>query len=325
MKLITIDDFIDLYSKSKQRGLDYLISKLTFSRLSRTKSAFNQNKIIHSNWWIIPMVRKRWNYLVSGNENTIYEEFLIKEVLSNDKEIRMLSIGSGACSHELILAKNPQFKEIVCVDLAQNRLNEAKKIADNNGLKNIQFECANIYDYLKKGIKYDVIFFHQSLHHFDSISEFISNSICNSLSPSGKLIINEFVGSTRLQFPKNQITAINDGLKIIPKPYRKRFKTKLYKNKFYGSGILRMIQADPSECIDSKNIMPSIYKHFDTIVEKPYGGNILMNVLKDISHHFVEIDENKEGVLKELFEFEDNYLKSNSSDFIFGVYQKKSL
>tara|TARA_Y100000385_G_C12609338_1_gene432233 strand:+ start:256 stop:474 length:219 start_codon:yes stop_codon:yes gene_type:complete len=38
MKLITLDDCIDLYSKSKQRGLYYLRSKLTFSRLSRTKS-----------------------------------------------------------------------------------------------------------------------------------------------------------------------------------------------------------------------------------------------------------------------------------------------
>ena len=39
MKLITIDDYIDIYSKSKQRGIDYLLSKLTFSQMSRTKSA----------------------------------------------------------------------------------------------------------------------------------------------------------------------------------------------------------------------------------------------------------------------------------------------
>lgn len=145
MRLITIDDFIDLYSKIKQRGLDYFFSKLTFSKLSRTKSAFNQEEIIHSNWWIIPLVRKRWNKLISGNENTIYEEFLIKEALSNDKEIRMLSIGSGVCSHELALAEYLQLKEITCVDLAQNRLNEAKKIADKKGLKNIRFECIERY------------------------------------------------------------------------------------------------------------------------------------------------------------------------------------
>jgi hypothetical protein len=50
-----------------------------------------------------------------------------------------------------------------------------------------------------------------------------------------------------------------------------------------------------------------------------------MNVLKDISHHFVETNSEKEIVLNNLFEFEDNYLKSNTSDFIFGVYQKKKI
>lgn len=325
MKLITIDDFIDLYSKIKQRGLDYFFSKLTLSKLSRTKSAFNQEEIIHSNWWIIPLVRKRWNKLISGNENTIYEEFLMNEVLSNDKEIRMLSVGSGVCSHELILAEYPQFKEITCVDLAQNRLNEAKKMADKKGLKNIRFECANIFEFIEKGNEYDIVFFHQSLHHFSNMNTFITDYICKSLTNNGKLIINEFVGSSRLQFPKAQIKGVNDALKIIPKTFRKRFKTELNKNKFYGSGIIRMIQADPSECIDSINILPSIYRHFKPIVEKPYGGNILMNVLKDISHHFVETNSEKEIVLNNLFEFEDNYLKSNTSDFIFGVYQKKKI
>ena len=33
--------------------------------------------------------------------------------------------------------------------------------------------------------------------------------------------------------------------------------------------------------------------------------------------------EEKEKVLNALFEFEDNYLKSDKSDFVFGIYQKK--
>ena len=74
MKLITIDDFIGIYSKSKQRVIYYLLSKLMFNQMSRTKSTFNQQKIIHSNWWIVRMVRKRWNSLISGDENQTYEE-----------------------------------------------------------------------------------------------------------------------------------------------------------------------------------------------------------------------------------------------------------
>jgi hypothetical protein len=50
-----------------------------------------------------------------------------------------------------------------------------------------------------------------------------------------------------------------------------------------------------------------------------------MNVLKDISHHFVETNNEKEEILIKLFEFEDQYLKSNDSDFIFGIYQRKEV
>ena len=76
-------------------------------------------------------------------------------------------------------------------------------------------------------------------------------------------------------------------------------------------------------CIDSASIIPSLHKDFNPIVEKGFGGNILMNVLKDLSHHFVDTNEEKIEILNALFEFEDDYLKSNKSDFVFGIYQKK--
>jgi len=60
----------------------------------------------------------------------------------------------------------------------------------------------------------------------------------------------------------------------------------MVKNKIYGSGIIRMVLADPSECIDSENILPSIHKHYETIYEVGYGGNIIKMALKDLSHHF---------------------------------------
>ena len=48
-----------------------------------------------------------------------------------------------------------------------------------------------------------------------------------------------------------------------------------------------------------------------------------MTVLKDISHHFLELNDEKSLILNKLFDFEDIYLKNHSSDFIFGVYKKK--
>ena len=53
------DDIIDVYVKSKQRGLSFLLSKFRPHSLSRTTSTFNQAEISHSNWWITPQARKR--------------------------------------------------------------------------------------------------------------------------------------------------------------------------------------------------------------------------------------------------------------------------
>ena len=70
------DDIIDVYVKSKQRGLSFLLSKFRPHSLSRTTSTFNQAEISHSNRWITPQARKRQNKLISRNENIIYDEKL---------------------------------------------------------------------------------------------------------------------------------------------------------------------------------------------------------------------------------------------------------
>lgn len=322
MRLITRDDLIDTYSRIAQRGSQFVISKFTFNEKQRTRSAFNETAIHSSNWWMIPMVKERWNIKISGDSKLNYKQYLIEQFFHDKKNISLLSLGSGSCGHELELAKYPQFEKIVCVDLAQNRLDEAAEMAQNDDLHNIHFVCADIKDYHFPDDHFDMVLFNSSLHHFKDVDHLLKNYIKPSMKKDAYLIINEYVGPTRLQFPKEQLKAINESLKLIPPAYRKRFKTNKPKNHFYGSGLIRMIMADPSECIDSSSIIPSIHEHFTIIQEKPYGGNILMNALKDISHHFIVVDEEKKLILEELFKYEDHYLLDHNSDFIFGIYQK---
>lgn len=322
MRLITADDIIDVYTKSKQRGVDFLLSKLNFRGISRTKSAFNESAKHSSNWWIIPKVNERWNMLITGNPQINYKQYLMDDILSNESDLKLLSLGSGSSGLELELAEYPNFKEIICVDIAQNRLSEAEQIAENKKLENIQFICSNIDDYDIPDDYFDMVLFKSSLHHMDNVEDLLKGRINKCLKHSGKLIIYEYVGPSRLQFPSHQRKEINKALKLVPVEYRKRYKTNLTKKRFYGSGIIKMILADPSECIDSSSILPSIHSNFATIFERPYGGNIIMNVLKDISHHFMEMDTHKEEVLNKLFSFEDEYLKTHSSDYVFGIYEK---
>lgn len=322
MRLITLDDFIDVYVKLKQRGLSFIISKFSFNKIERTKSAFNELKINSANCWIISKIHERWNILISGKPNINFKEFLVTEYLNSSKPIKMLSLGSGRCEHELEFAKHSNFKEIICIDISDSLIENAKKKAKKNGLSNISFITGDAYQFPFPKDYFDVVFFHASLHHFKNVNHLLNKKVKYTLRKNGLLIINEFVGANRLQYPKHQINSINKCLDLIPKNLKKRYKfKKLYKNKYYGSGLIRMIIADPSECIDSSNIMPVIHNNFSTICERPFGGNILVPALKDISHHFLNLNKEKEEVLSKLFEFENSYLKTHKSDYIFGIYR----
>lgn len=323
MRLITYEDFRDLYLKTSQRGFNFILSKFSFKKSARTKSSFNNINIQASNWWMIPAVKKRWNKLITGDPNISYEEFISNDFFANSKSLKFISIGSGVCSHEITLAElNPNW-QILCVDFSKKLLDKARVIAENKNLKNIEFIVEDIYKIDLPDNYFDIVFFHSSLHHFKNLKEFIPNKVVSKLVNNGKLIINEYVGPNRIQYPKSQLMAINEGISLLNDEYRVLYKTKFKKNKYYGSGLIRMILSDPSECVDSENILPEIYKHFDVIIEKPFGGNILMSALKDIAHHFINIDNHKFRNLNQLFNFEDCYLKENKSDFLFGIYKKK--
>ncbi|MAP55798.1 class I SAM-dependent methyltransferase [Altibacter sp.] len=323
MRWITLDDFIDMYSKVVQRGGDFFLSKFTLNKKSRTKSAFDDTFVQSSNWWIIPKVRERWNKLITGNSNVNYKEHFVTKYCKGRSNLRILSLGAGTCSHELELAHYPNFSEIVCVDLAENRLAQAKAIATSQQLTNMKFITSDLNAYDFPESYFDVVLFNASLHHFEAVEKLLTTQVSKTLKPHGHVVINEYVGPNRLQYPTHQIKAINKALQRINPAFRKRFKTNFPKNRYFGSGIWRMIMADPSECVDSAAILPALHAHFHTLEEKGYGGNILMSVLKDISHHFVTPTPEQEAMLQKLFEFEDNYLETYDSDFVFGVYQKK--
>ena len=82
-----------------------------------------------------------------------------------------------------------------------------------------------------------------------------------------------------------------------------------------------MILSDPSEAVESENILPLLKDLFYTVELKFLGGNILHLLLKNISHHFMNNEESNK-VLDYLVREDKKFLLNNKSDFIFGVFGK---
>lgn len=262
--------------------------------------------------------------MVTGNPDISIDEYIISRYFDQQQGLKLLSPGSGACNHEIALAQYPVFEEITCVDIACNELKKAAQKAQELNLSNLRFICADAYTCDLPLNYFDAVWFNASLHHFKNQEHFVANRIKPMLKENGLLIINEYVGPDRLQFPRKQIETINIALSKIDREFRIRNKSSSAKNSYSGSGLLRMYLADPSECVDSSRILPAIQRNFEIVEEKSFGGNILMAALKDIAHHFVNPDERKQEILETLFNLEDEYLKENPPDYLVGIYRKKT-
>ena len=320
---ISIGDLVDIYFKIQILGLNRILARLAWVNKARiTKAWNNANNSGQTHWWSVPLVRKRWNSLITGDLNTEYPDYLIKKYLHNRFNLNLLSPGCGTGNKELKFANFNNFQFIDAFDIAPNRIKVAKENAKQLGYKNIQYTISDVFKFNFGNKNYDVVLFDSFLHHIKKLDE-ILDKIYYSLKPDGIFVINEYVGPNRFQWSKEQLKLSNKALGSLPPLFRKRWQSESKKSKIYRPGLLRMILSDPSEAVNSENILPKIKKRFKILEENPYGGNILQLTLKDISHNF--IGESKEGIqlMNALFKIEDDFLNNgNKSDFIFGIYSK---
>ena len=320
-KLIALDDFSETFYKLKIRGLKFFLTRFHPSEQKRVATAWNAATQYRGiNLWEIPAVQKRWNLLITGNANKNYFEYL-EEKYFNENTI-LLSPGCGTGSKEILLSGSKKVKRIDAFDIAGERIAEARRKAKVQRVSDINFFVSDISSFEPQAETYDIVLFDSFLHHVKDLSGVLLK-IRSGLKRGGVLVINEYVGASRFQWDEEQKSAADRALKLIPAKYRKREFDEKIKTKNFYPGLLRMILSDPSEAVNSENILNEIHGQFETVEEKPYGGNLLQIVLKYISHNFMNDDAETKTVLGKLFEQEDKFLKTHTSDFLFGVYRKK--
>ena len=84
--------------------------------------------------------------------------------------------------------------------------------------------------------------------------------------------------------------------------------------------------SDPSEAIESSDIVPLMHKHFEVLEQKGYGGAILHLLFSGIAHHFVSPDREAEQLLTFSFAVEDALLGSKeiTHDFALLIARRRN-
>ena len=200
--LISIGDFLDIYFKLRALGFSAILQRLTPSNSkNRIKKSWDlASSKSASNWWSVPLIQKRWNKIISGDENIEYPEYLVKKYLNEKNNLILLSPGCGSGSKELKFARFNNFKLIEAFDLSPKRIALAKDNLKNRGIKNVSFTVSDIMSFNFESNKYDVVLFDSSLHHVKELN-FVLTQVYGCLKDDGILVINEYIGPSRLRQP----------------------------------------------------------------------------------------------------------------------------
>ena len=117
------------------------------------------------------------------------------------------------------MAQHRVFQYCDACDVAEGALQEARRLAQENHLANIRYYAADINTIELPKEAYDAVWIHHSMHHFEAL-EHICRQIRQSLKPGGLLILNEYIGPNRFQFPDRQKEVVNLCLGLLPAAYR---------------------------------------------------------------------------------------------------------
>jgi SAM-dependent methyltransferase len=317
-------DFYDLFHAAPT-VLSRLGLRIKHGEQQLIKSAWQHVEAPPTNWWDIPAVRTRWNYLITGSASVEYHQYISEKWLKNRSDLLALSLGCGTGHNELIWANLNRFERIDAYDLSAKKIQTATEAAAGFGYGNsIRYAVGDVFDIEVKESLYDVIVVEQALHHFSPLDKILSR-IATFLKKDGFFFINEFVGPTRFQWTERQIEAVNGLLAVLPIKYKTLWKTNDIKKKMVRPSYLRMILGDPSEAVESDRIVPLLRTIFDVIELKGYGGSILHLLFNGIAHNFLNDDPETKHYLKMIFDVEDLLLQSQDiqHDFVVAICCKR--
>jgi SAM-dependent methyltransferase len=184
---------------------------------------------------------------------------------------RALSIGCGSGALERDLVRRGIVRSIEAFDASPASIELARELAAKENLGDrIHYSIADFNTAVLKPAAYDLVCFHQSLHHVDAL-EHLLREVRRALKPGGMLYLDEFVGPSRTYWNEVTIRWYSAIYRLFPRSLR-----------YFEEFAMPVQLEDPSEAIRPSEILPLLRIGFSIEEFRGYGGNVLAMLFPDL-------------------------------------------
>ena len=172
------------------------------------------------NWATIPYVNRRAAEMIGADPARGFWVHMLDLYSDPRRPLnRVLSLACGHGHQERTLAKYRQFRVCDALDISETALENARRLAEAEGLRHINYECHDLNE-LKLSHTYDAVIA-GGIHHIKNL-EHLFEEIKRWLAPGGFFLMYEYIGPSQCQPTARQLEAINACIRLLPKKYRVR-------------------------------------------------------------------------------------------------------
>jgi O-antigen biosynthesis protein len=260
----------------------------------------NREKSCDPGYWAAhPICRQAINRRVSGNPNEWPLDWFRRVHAATSFE-RGVSWGCGLGAFERAAVRCGVARRIDAFDISPKSLEDARLEAQKEGIAGIEYALGDFDDPRLPPNRYDVAFFHASLHHVRRL-ERLFHRLRRALGPGAAVYVDEYVGPSRSGWSAGVLAHAQRLLEDLPPAAR------------LGDRIPPPIERnDPSEAIRSGEIASFLRQELDLVEWRPCGGQLAALLFPLLRRDWTESEEGGRWVAR-LMELEDEGLARNSS------------
>ena len=232
----------------------------------------------HVSWMADPEVRVYINQSISESRHDWPMDWF-QQRLARRTYPEGLSIGCGGGPLERDVLRRGICERMDAFDGSRASIEVAIGEAKAAGLEDrVRYFVADFNNPVLPGHRYDIVFFHQSLHHVGKLEK-LFRAVLRSLKPDGLLYLDEYVGPSRGEWDDRLMATRRSVFQMVPAERRRT------------PGLaLPNPSDDPSEAIRSSEILPQLRIGFEIQSQRDYGGNLL-----SILHPAIRWDDDDES------------------------------